>query len=198
MRRWLGHHANLTGPAVHDGRTPFVDPSPLIRWAYGDSLPASALDDAVRNKTLFMDWFNSRVLPGVADPLQCSGALLLYQGSAGGQSPRNRYLSAPGVPFGFSTGRASVMSEAPDHVFPLGQVASRSNITHHDEFMPVAVDVMAAKGCDGLLIKLAQDLTTAGILTPPQVGGTILGGDILMRKRAEEMGIEEMRYVDVW
>lgn len=43
--------------AVHDGRTPFVDPGPLVRWAFGDSHPASALTDAINNKTTFMNWF---------------------------------------------------------------------------------------------------------------------------------------------
>jgi hypothetical protein len=40
--------------AVHDGRTPFVDPAPLVRWAFGDSYPASALTDAINNKTIFV------------------------------------------------------------------------------------------------------------------------------------------------
>lgn len=41
--------------AVHDGRLPFVDPAPIARWGYGDSLPASALDDAIVRKTLNPD-----------------------------------------------------------------------------------------------------------------------------------------------
>ncbi|KND89005.1 Amidase 1 [Tolypocladium ophioglossoides CBS 100239] len=168
--------------AVHDGRRPFVNPAPLARWAFGDGLPDSALGDAIRNKTLFMDWFNSQVLPPVNDPLQCSGALLLYVGSSGGQNPRNQYGPPPTVPFGFSSGRISVFSECPDHVFPVGQVSSRSAITQHDEFFPIAVDIMAAKGCDGLLVKLAQDLVEAGIIAEPMVGQTILGGDVLMKK----------------
>ena len=159
-----------------------------MRWAYGDSLPASALDEALHNKTLFMDWFNTKVLVPVPDPLQCSSALMVYVASAGdGGSPRNKYLNPPRVPFGFSSGRISVFSECPDHVYPLGQATTRSNITEHDEFYPVAIDIMAAKGCDGLLVKLAQDLTAAGILKVPKVGGTITGGDILMKRRAEKI-----------
>lgn len=182
--------------AVHDGRTPFVDPAPLARWAYGDSLPASALDDAKRNKTMFMDWFNTKILPPVEDKSQCSSAFMIYVASSGaGNNPRNQYINPPSVPFGFSSGRISVMSEVPDYVYPIGQVASQSSITKHAEFFPVAIDIMAAKGCDGLLVKLAQDLTDAGILPVPKVGGTITGGDILMKKRAEEMGIENVRYV---
>lgn len=182
--------------AVHDGRLPFVDPAPLARWAFGDSLPASALDQAIQNKTLFMDWFNAKFLVPVADPAQCSSALMLYVASTGsGNSLRNRYISPPTAPFGFSSGRISVLAEVPDHVLPVGQVASKSSVTNHDEYFPVAVDIMAAKGCDGLLVKLAQDLVGAGIIAVPKVGATITGGDILMKKRAEAMGIEKVRYV---
>ncbi|KAJ7314350.1 amidase signature domain-containing protein [Mycena albidolilacea] len=180
--------------AVHDGRRPFVDPTPLSRWAFGDSLSDSALDAAISNKTLFMDWFNTQILSLVNEPVQCSSGLLLYIGSSGGQSPRNRYFSAPSPPLGFSTGRISGMAECPDSVYPLGQISAKSSITGHEEWFPVAVDILAAKGCDGLLARLAKDLAAAGILPVPEVGGSITGGDILMKRRAEEKGLR-MRYI---
>ncbi|KAJ7114290.1 amidase signature domain-containing protein [Mycena epipterygia] len=180
--------------SVHDGRRPFIDPAPLSRWAFGDSLPDSALDAAISNKTLFMDWFNTQILPPVNDPVQCSSGLLLYIGSSGSQNPRNRYFSAPSPPFGFSTGRVSGMAECPDSVYTLGQVSENSSITGHEEWFPVAVDILAAKGCDGLLARLAKDLAAAGILPVPEVGGSIAGGDILMKRRAEEKGLR-MRYI---
>lgn len=126
-----------------------------------------------------MDWFNTQILPPVSDPLQCSSALLLYVGSSGDQDPRNVYLDGPSVPFGFSNGRMSVMSECPDSVFPVGEVSSFSSVTNHNESFPVTVDVLAAKGCDGLLAKLAQDLTAAGILSVPKVGGSLIGTEVL-------------------
>lgn len=182
--------------AIHDGRRPFVNPVPLLRWGYGDTLSEADYEAAKRNKTVFMDWFNSEILPPVDNPAQCSSGFVLYLGSQGGGNPRNRYGSAPGVPVGFNPGRISVFAEVPDSVFPLGQVSLRSEISNHDEFFPVAVDIMAAKGCDGLLVKLAQDLVEAGIVTPPLAGGTVTGGDILMKRRAEEKGVKEVRYVE--
>lgn len=41
--------------AVHDGRLPFVDPAPLVRWAFGDSYPSSTLNQADYNRTIFAD-----------------------------------------------------------------------------------------------------------------------------------------------
>ena len=76
--------------AIHDGRLPAVDTAPLVRWAFGDSYPASALTDAINNKTIFMDWFNGNVL--VNDSITCSDKLLLYVGSTTDDSdPRNYY-----------------------------------------------------------------------------------------------------------
>ncbi|KAK3393981.1 amidase signature domain-containing protein [Podospora didyma] len=176
--------------AAHDGRRPFVNPVPLARWGYGDTVSESQLQAQYDAKKSFMDWFNTEILPPAADPDQCSSGFVLYVASSGSQNPRNRYGSAPGVPFGFSSGRISVLSEVPDSVFPLGQVSSLSTITNHTEFLPVAVDIMVAKGCDGLLVKLAQDLVKAGIIAKPLPGGTIEGGDILMRRG--------MTVMDIW
>jgi Amidase len=76
--------------AIHDGRKPFVDPSPLVRWSFGDTYPTSALDEAFNNKTVWMNWFNSNIL--VPDPVTCSNAFMLYVGSTGMSNARNQYL----------------------------------------------------------------------------------------------------------
>ncbi|KAL8940250.1 MAG: hypothetical protein Q9216_002904 [Gyalolechia sp. 2 TL-2023] len=176
--------------AVYDGRRPFVDPAPLVRWAFGDTQPESALTEAQANKTIFMDWFNSNILRN--DSRTCSDSLLLYSGGLNIQY-RNLYNPPPRVPFGFSNSRISVFSEVPDVVVPVGQAAYQSNITGHEEVLPVTVDILAARGCDGMLthdiplkqpqlFNLVQDLTAAGILNATQTGRTIKGGEILLKR----------------
>lgn len=65
--------------AKYDGRTPFVDPVPTVRWGYGDSLPASDLDEAINNKTIFKNWLKANVLPPANISLaSCSESLILY------------------------------------------------------------------------------------------------------------------------
>ena len=64
----------------------------------------------------------------------------------------------------------------------VGQAPYYSNITQHAEYLPVAIDVLAAKGCDGIIAKLATDLVKAGILNAPQAGQTIYGGEILHKR----------------
>ena len=52
----------------------------------------------------------------------------------------------------------------------------------HEEVLPVTVDIVAAKGCDGLIFNLVQDLVKAGIIEVPLTGQTIEGREILMRR----------------
>ena len=65
---------------------------------------------------------------------------------------------------------------------PVGQAAYNSTITMHEEFLPVTVDILAAKGCDGLIFSLVQDLVKAGIVKVPLTGQTTMGGEILMKR----------------
>ena len=64
----------------------------------------------------------------------------------------------------------------------------------HEEALPVTIDIIAAKGCDLMIAQLAQDLVTAGIISVPLTGGTIYGGDVLLKREAELKGLG-MRYV---
>ncbi len=44
-----------------------------------------------------------------------------------------------------------MFAEVPDVVVPVGQASYQSTITNHTEVLPVTVDLMAAKGCDGMV-----------------------------------------------
>lgn len=166
--------------AKHDGRLPFVNPVPLARWGWGDN-SSSTVDEAIGNKTIFMNWANETFLAPSAET--CSESLVLYVGSTARTTYRNEYLSEPGVPFGFSNSRISVMAEVPDFVVPIGEAAYNSTITGHVEYLPVTANFMAAKGCDGMLFSLIGDLYEAGILKESLVGRSgITGGEILLRR----------------
>lgn len=62
------------------------------RWKFGDSLPASELDVAVNNKTLFKNWWETHVLPpAINNSATCSESLILYA-SGVNIVYRNKYL----------------------------------------------------------------------------------------------------------
>lgn len=167
--------------AKHDGRLPFVDPVPLLRWGWADN-STKTVEEAVANKTAFMSWFNSTVL--VADEQTCSNSLLMYVGSLVGETLyRNEYREKPTPPWGFDETSLSGYSEAPDFVVPIGEAPYNSTITEHVEYLPVTVDFMVAKGCDGMLFSLIEDLYEADILKKALSGQSgITGGGILFRR----------------
>ncbi|KAL8407342.1 hypothetical protein RB594_006247 [Gaeumannomyces avenae] len=163
--------------AAHQGRRPFVNPQARARWAYGDGLPESALDEAQRNKTLFSGWFNEQVLPRATGD-ECSSSLVVLVGDApAGTTYRDEYLTVPSAPpLGFSSSRISVFAGVPSSVFPLGDETAASRVSGREESYPVVVNVLAARGCDGLLARLAADLVEAGILREPRTGRAVGGG----------------------
>ncbi|WZH49518.1 amidase signature domain-containing protein [Fusarium acuminatum] len=165
--------------ASHDGRLPYISPAPSVRWAWGESQPDSILSDAIKNKTIFMNWFNQKILPRDKDRQRCSSGILLHAESTGSFGRRDVYRDPPTVPFGWSLSRMSIFSEVPDSVYPLGEVPYFSDITNHEESLPVTVDIMVARGCDGLIPRLAQDLVGLGILKIPKTGRSIEGGSVL-------------------
>jgi hypothetical protein len=166
--------------AKYDGRRPFVNPVPLARWGWGAN-QTNTVEEAVNNKTIFMDWVNSGIL--TPSPKTCSESLVLYVGSTARADPRNVYFDEPGVPFGFSNSRISVMAEVPDFVVPIGEAPYNSTITGHVEYLPVTIDFLAAKGCDGMLFSLINDLHAKGIVKTALSGRSgITGGDILFRR----------------
>ncbi|KAH8730804.1 glutamyl-tRNA amidotransferase [Phaeosphaeriaceae sp. PMI808] len=170
--------------AKHDGRRPFVNPVPLARWGWGDN-QTTPLEEAIANKTIFMDWANSKFL--VPSKSTCSESLVAYVGSTAQASPRNIYVKEPGVPFGLSDSRISVMAEVPDFVVPIGEAPYNSTITGHVEYLPVSVNLMVAKGCDGMLFSLIARLHAAGILKTALAGRSgVTGGEILLRRELME------------
>ncbi|CAH0025316.1 unnamed protein product [Clonostachys rhizophaga] len=132
--------------SLHDGRRPFVNPSPLARWAWAANY---SWDEALHNKTMFADWFMVK------------------------------FCLQPATPFNAPLPSSYIPARQAHSLRETGEVSKFSNLTNHDEKLPVAVGILAAKGCDGLLARLAMDLVDEGILKIPQVGSSISGGPIL-------------------
>lgn len=153
--------------AANEGRLPHVNPAPLQRWALGDG-SSSTIDEGISNKTIFMDWFNDKIL--YRDPRTCSNSLILYVPRTPKATSRDTYITGPQTPRAFSTSRIAVMSEVPDMVVPIGQVEYYSSITNQTEHLPVTIDILAAKGCDGMVFSLVEDLFAADIIGLSQPG----------------------------
>lgn len=157
---------------VHDGRLPHVDPSPLARWKIGDGADESTIDLAVRANADFSDWFNGKVLPQ-SNPGE---VLLVYVPRIPTPRYRDTYLSGPSRPYPFAIGRAPVLAGVPDFVLPIGEISYESRVTNETEMLPLTVDIMAARGGDGMLFLLVQELHARGLLRESKAGRSLVSG----------------------
>lgn len=164
--------------AANSGRLPVINPVPLARWSWAASFPPSTIVDAIANKTTFGNWIKDTVF--TADNQTCSDSLGIYVGNSGTTKYRNAYRSPPGIPTGVFTSGISIFAGVPDFVLPIGQAAYVSNITQQTEYLPVSVDILAAKGCDGMIFGLVQDLVKAGIINATKAGYSGVTGEKIL------------------
>ncbi|KAL3476822.1 amidase signature domain-containing protein [Aspergillus californicus] len=159
--------------AANGGRRPFIDPVPLSRWDWGLEYPESQLTAEIEKKDIFTAWWNSTVQ--VFDEETCSDSLILYVGTAASPTYRNVYRSMPGIPTGFSAARIGNIAGVPDLVVPVGEAPYNSTITLQEEYLPVAVDIIAPHGCDLMVFNLVNELVENGIVKEPVAGSSMYG-----------------------
>ena len=71
----------------------------------------------------------------------------------------------------------------------MGEAGYDSTITGHEERLPVTVDVLAAKGCDLMVLGLVEEMVGRGVVKVVETGREAVGGgEVLMRRG---MGIVE-------
>ena len=47
---------------------------------------------------------------------------------------------------------------------------------------PTDISLAAARGCDGMIFDFVQDLMAAGVVSIPETGQTVRGGEILLKQ----------------
>ncbi|KAG5723421.1 Glutamyl-tRNA(Gln) amidotransferase subunit A [Termitomyces sp. T112] len=124
-----------------------------------------------------------------ADIKSCSDALFMYDASVGGrpsyriqdynniEGAAQALLTGPidlhggdaGKPSDYFTYVAS-MAGLPEITIPLGQVEYYSHVSREWEMLPVAVQVVAHKGCDDMLLSLVEKLAGKEVLEPAKTG----------------------------
>lgn len=75
----------------HDGRRPFINPGPLVRWAWGQQNGGNAAYEvALSNKTIFEHWWESEGF-GKKDKHACTEGIYIYPYTKGETQYRNVY-----------------------------------------------------------------------------------------------------------
>ncbi|KAK5693231.1 hypothetical protein LTR17_025179 [Elasticomyces elasticus] len=162
---------------------PLLDPNPRAAFACSMNLTEEDYEGAVSIKNEFRDYFLTNILR--PDPDTCSESIMILDMGTGGlPSYREQALNAragatsltvtqvpgggPSVPSNYLASTAG----CPEVGVPIGQVAYDSFISLQEEYIPVNVDLVAAPGCDGMLLELVRRLTELGVAKEVKTGKT--------------------------
>jgi Asp-tRNA(Asn)/Glu-tRNA(Gln) amidotransferase A subunit family amidase len=142
------------------GKAPYWNPQTRARWNRAATLPPSSYTTAIEHTQIFQVWFRGTLTP------TCESALVLYPMGAGAEDYRDIYTSAPGGVFaaGLPGNQMSVLAALPDYTVPIGERIYLSRVTERNETLPVTIGIVAAAGCDHMLMDLVADLADAGVI----------------------------------
>ncbi|KAG6919782.1 hypothetical protein DXG01_001621 [Tephrocybe rancida] len=162
--------------------TPTFDPRPRQMFALGATHTDDDFAAAVRIRNAFRDSIAADLL--LPDTKSCSDSLFMYDAGTGGQpsyrveefnhieGAAQALLTGPigkSKPSDYFTFIAS-MAGLPEITVPLGQVGYFSHISREWEMLPVAVQLVARRGCDNMLLNLVDKLAVAGVLSSTKTG----------------------------
>ncbi|KAK7464973.1 hypothetical protein VKT23_006182 [Stygiomarasmius scandens] len=157
--------------ADNDGRSPHINPEVRFRWRYGESKGAGGYAVELERRETFENWTLNHFLTGNTE--SCSESIYVYPIYAGIYVSRETYYTDPFViPLGFSGARVSNLARSVEIVIPIGQVPFQSNITEVEEQLPVAISLVARRGCDFVLLDLVDRLADEGIVREVKTGRT--------------------------
>lgn len=165
---------------LFDGRFPPIDSARRPGWrAYNESLyTAAAYQTALEQKNAAVQWYEQNLQYSTPDC--CSESIMLYDiGTGGLASYREEDLNGgPGTTFlavkppGAAVTGANIcpIYGCADFIVPIGQVRYMSNVTFHEEWVPVTVNMVVKRGCDFMLLNLIEKLADEGVLKTVKTG----------------------------
>ena len=168
------------------GRQPIFDPIPEKMFARAQSITEADFAAAVGLKHHFRDSISEHIFK--YDEESCSDSLFIYDIATGGvpsyRVEEFNHLEGA-TPFLLTAAAASPgtqakasdffnflasMGELPEVTIPIGEVQYFSVLSRIWEPIPVAVQLVARKGCDQMLLDLVHRLAEVGVVREVNVG----------------------------
>lgn len=156
-----------------DSNFPPLDPNPRAAFKRSVNLTEEDYQTSISSKNKFKSFFLENILQPDED--SCSDSLMILDMGTGGlPSYREQALnSLPGatslsvtVPVGGPNMPSNYLASTagcPQVGIPVGEVSYMSEISLQEEWIPVNVDLVAAPGCDGMLLDLVERLRELGV-----------------------------------
>lgn len=168
--------------ALFDGRFPPIDPARRPGWISFDESETNqtTYDAALDTKNTAVEWYEREFQ--YSTPESCSESVMLYDIGTGGlpsfrerelnESPDASYLAV--TPEGAAITGAGIcpIFGCADFTVPIGQVPYQSNVTFHEEMVPVTINMVVKRGCDFVLYNMIEKLADEGVLKTVKTGRT--------------------------
>lgn len=164
----------------YNGRFPPVDlANRVLGWKDDLVTTDDEYDLAVRTKAAGVAWYESNIQ--FSTPSSCSNSILLYDTGAGGlpsyrEDALNQYPNTtsiyPPMREHVTIRRESICPQfgCADFTIPIGQVRYWSNVSFHEEWLPVTVNLAVKRGCDFVLMNMVERLAREGLLRTVKTG----------------------------
>lgn len=178
----IGRPLTTAWAALFSGRFPPIDSARRPGWKkFNESITNQATyNAALVTKNRGVEWYERELQ--YSTPESCSESVFLYDIGTGGlpsfrerelnESPDASYLAV--LPEGAKITGANIcpIFGCADFTVPIGQVPYQSNVTFHEEMVPVTINMVVKRGCDFMLYNMIEKLADEGVLKTMKTGRT--------------------------
>jgi len=166
------------------GRQPVFDPIPKVMFSRAQNITDDDFSASVALKRAFSEAVASDIFKEDQD--SCSDSIFLYEAATGGlpsyRVEEFNHLSGA-APFLITVAAQgqeakladffnflASMGELPEVTIPIGEATYFSHVSGVWEPIPVAIELVARKGCDAMLLDLVKKLGELGVVRTVDVG----------------------------
>ena len=131
-------------------------------------------------KNTAVEWYEKELQ--YSTPESCSESVMLYDIGTGGlpsyrerelnDSPYASYLAVTPPTAKITGAGICPIFGCADFTIPIGQVPYRSEVTFHEEMVPVTINMVVKRGCDFVLYNMIEKLADEGVLKTVKTGRT--------------------------
>jgi hypothetical protein len=178
----IGRKLVSTWATLFDGRFPPIDPARRPGWiAFNESITnEAAYQKALTTKNIGVEFYERELQ--YSTPESCSESVMLYDIGTGGlpsfrerelnDSPDASYLAILPKTAKITGANICPIFGCADFTIPIGQVPYFSNVTFHEEMVPVTINMVVKRGCDFVLYNMIEKLADEGVLKSVKTGRT--------------------------
>ena len=142
------------------GKAPYFNPEGQFEMDWLPTVTSEMHKHGLKKMSIFRTWFEDNLIGPSEDGT--SEALLLLPWTTGTPNYRDVYRPQPDwAGYGWQYYMISPFAQAPEMIIPIGQTSFISKVTKREEWLPVSLGVIGARGSDVSLPVLLQDFMHA-------------------------------------